>query len=127
MEEKCFDGSPKYTVVRMKCINALTDPEGYLRSIEKHEREKKMEESYVAEQEKKLIIDRRRLGTHAVWYANPLRRLFMFVAQNFFKSYKLEIKFWGRGPRNINGRRYHQTLPLQYAKKVSIYVTLRRR
>lgn len=32
------------------------------------------------------------------------------------------VKLQGRGPRNINGRKYHQSLPLKYAVTADVYV-----
>ena len=32
------------------------------------------------------------------------------------------VKLQGRGPRAHNGRRYHQGLPLKYAKMADVYV-----
>lgn len=42
--------------------------------------------------------------------------------ENKYKGTKKYVKLQGRGPRKVNGKKYFQSLPLQYATSADVYV-----
>ncbi len=42
--------------------------------------------------------------------------------KHFGYDYRYYVKCQGRGPRNVNGRKYFHSLPLAYAKTMDAYI-----
>jgi hypothetical protein len=42
--------------------------------------------------------------------------------ENKYTGSKKYVKLQGRGPRKVNGKKYFQSLPLQYATSADVYV-----
>jgi len=51
---------------------------------------------------------------------NALRRYISYLNQRNGTS--LYVKLQGRGPRKVNGRKYFQSLPLEFATTADVYV-----
>lgn len=75
---------------------------------------------------------RRNVGTYPKWVAFLAKRAVRFCFKHFFKN-KIEFIFRGRGKRIATAKKYgftlnyHRDLPIRYAKRVAVYVTIYRR
>jgi hypothetical protein len=75
---------------------------------------------------------RKNVGTYPKWFANPAKKILRFCFKHFLKHYHIEFVLRGRGTRKINiagvnPQMFNQDLPVRYAKKVAVYVSIIRR
>lgn len=63
--------------------------------------------------------DRKSCGTYPKWFATFVKRIVKFC---FGK--KVQFVFRGRGKRIIQDIHYNRDLPVRYASKVAVYVTI---
>jgi len=72
-------------------------------------------------------FNRMRCGTYPKWIVSPVKK----VLKHFFGP-RVDIHLRGRGPRVSVAKKYgfrlnyDQDLPIKYAKKVAVYLTIRR-
>lgn len=82
----------------------------------------------------RYIWSRKKLGVYPKWLVIFGRSTARFIFKRFIKNLKLEVVLRGRGSRvkaaKISGvylGRLRQDLPLRYADKVAVYVSITRR
>jgi len=66
---------------------------------------------------------RRNIGTYPKFWLSPIKKVSRFIVTTLFR-HKIEIVARSRGPRPHGCR---QDLPIKYAKRVAIYVSIYRR